>query len=218
MQGSKGYAATLVVGLLGATAVAISAGQTWVKATAEQPHLPALEVSVAGSELSSLPGALGLVLLAAFGAVVATGGRPRQVIGLAIGVSAGIVLLLAVRPGEISQSVEAALSARGWMGGSYDTATNVWRWLVAAGAVLCAVSGAATAALGANWPRLGSRYDSPQRAEPSQGEPLSVEESASNPSAPEDHTSPHGLLAEEEISDADMWRALDRGHDPTQRS
>jgi len=178
------------MGLLSAISVAVAATRPWVTATAVQPHLPTLEVSVEGTELSPVPGAMGLVMLAAFGAVVATRGRARQALGLLVLVAAGLVLYAALRPGDESQAVEAALSARGWIDASYQTATSPWRWLVGASAAVCAVAGVITVRFGRSWATMGSRYDAP---------------------------GPLARPIETELSDADLWRALDHGRDPTQR-
>ncbi|MBA2445992.1 MAG: Trp biosynthesis-associated membrane protein, partial [Nocardioidaceae bacterium] len=109
-RGTQGYAATLITGLLAAISVTVAATRPWVTATAVQPNLPTLDVAVEGTDLSPPAGAMGLVMLAAFGAVVATRGRVRQILGVVIVASAGLVLFLAISPGDESQAVRAALS------------------------------------------------------------------------------------------------------------
>ena len=61
------YGPTLVLGLAGALAVMVGVAKPWATATATQPGLPAIEVQVTGADLAPLAGALGVVLLAAFG-------------------------------------------------------------------------------------------------------------------------------------------------------
>lgn len=223
LQGSRGYAVTLAAGLLAATAVAVGATKPWATATAIQAKLPTVEVTVSGTELTAPAAALGMVMLAAFGAVVATRGRLRQALGLAIIVCAAVVLVLAIRPGDQTPAVEAALSARGWLGGAYDTATSPWRWLVAAGAGACVVAGTSVARFGADWPAMGSRYDAPRGAAGTPDRQTAavdtmLEMPASvHPPRDEASSTPNPPL-EAELEDADVWRALDRGHDPTRQS
>lgn len=190
-RGTQGYAASLIAGLLAATSVVVAATRPWVTATAVQPNLPRLEVAVDGTTLSPLAGAMGLVILAAFGAVVATRGRVRRILGVVIVASAGLVLVVAISPGDESQAVRTALAARGWIGGHYETAGSPWRLLVVVGAIVCMAAGVSTACFGHRWATMGKRYDAPQ---------------------PESHHDGG------ELTDTDLWRALDHGHDPTQRS
>ena len=72
------YGPTLVVGLAGALAMTVGVAKPWVTATARQSGLPQIEVTVSGASLAPLAGALGVVVLAAFGAVVATRGWVRR--------------------------------------------------------------------------------------------------------------------------------------------
>lgn len=243
LRGSRGYAMTLVLGVSTAACVAVGATQQWVTARAVQVRLPTLEVSVSGTQLTPLVGAIGLVMLAAFGAVVATRGRLRQALGLAIVGCAAVAFTLAIRSGDETRSVEAALSARGWLGGSYDTATSPWRWLVAAGASGCALAGVSVACLSVGWATMGNRYEAPRDSaapprrsraqagtapDPPAAASLPPAEASSSPSPPADAAaapSPPADAAaaprsppEAELNDADVWRALDRGDDPTQRT
>ena len=87
------YGPTLVVGLAGALAMTVGVAKPWVTATARQSGLPQIEVTVSGANLAPLAGALGVVVLAAFGAVVATRGWVRRGLGVLI------VLASARRPG-----------------------------------------------------------------------------------------------------------------------
>lgn len=217
LRGSGGYAATLIMGLLAAISVAVAATKPWVTVTAVQPNLPTLEVSVAGTRLSPLSGAMGLVMLAAFGAVVATRGRVRQALGLLVVAAAGLVLFLAIRPGDESEAVRAALSARGWIGGPYQTAASPWRWLVIAGAAVGAVAGVITVRFGGGWATMGSRYDAPRATEAAADEDAALSRSVPAESPPDNAASTRAQPLGAELSDADLWRALDRGHDPTQQ-
>jgi len=196
------YAITLVAGLLASTAVAVGVSRPWMSATATVPGLPTIRATASGAELSPIAGALGVVLLAAFGAVVATGGWVRRGIGGLICVAALVVLVAALRPPDAATALQDGLSARGWSGGDYATDTEVWRWLVAAAAALCCVAGAEVAHAGARWPTMGSRYEAPAGQADAGGR--------SAVSAAPVHS------VDAALTDEDVWREIDRGHDPTQ--
>lgn len=189
----RSYALTIVVGLASAGAIAVGAAQPWVSATATPEGLPQITASVDGADVAPVVGALGFVLLASFGAVIATRGWVRRAVGVVIVVSSVVVLVAAARPGVATDLLEASLSARGWSGGPYDSHTVVWRWVVVAGAVLCLLAGVAVVRFATQWATMGSRYDAPAN-------------------------SPVTEQPEDSMSTGDVWKAIDRGHDPTQTS
>lgn len=191
----RGYGLTLVIGLLAATVVTVGTSKAWAAATVTIQGLPTLRASATGADMAPLVGALGVVLLAAFGVVIATRGLVRRGVGLLIVVVALVVLVAAVHPGGAHDALDAALSAKGLpRGHAFETQSAVWRWLVFAASVPCALAGAAVAAYGGHWATMGSRYDSPGAAGPIAAAP--------GPEA--------GL------DEADAWRAIDQGQDPTQ--
>ncbi len=187
------YAQTLLVGLVSAGAVSVGVSRPWVSATAASSGLPVIHASVDGADLAPLAGALGFVLLAAFGAVIATRGWVRRGLGVLVVAAALVVLAAVVHPGQTGAAVEAGLSAKGWSGGPYDAGTSVWRWLVGAGALGCLVAGLLVARLGGAWATMGQRYDGPRR-------PAGPARSGPQPNPTE----------------SDVWRSIDSGHDPTQ--
>jgi uncharacterized membrane protein (TIGR02234 family) len=188
----RGYAAVLLLGLAGAVAVMVAVTRPWIRGTAEVSGLPTIEADVSGTTLAPLAGALGVVLLASFGAVIATRGWVRRGLGVLIVVASVVVLVSALAPPDAADALEDALSAKGWAGGDYTRTTVGWRWLALAGAIGCLAAGAAVAVRGHRWAVMGSRYDAPV--------------------AP---TSAAQRDADHEIDDAELWRALDQGHDPT---
>jgi uncharacterized membrane protein (TIGR02234 family) len=192
-------------GLLAAVAVAVGMSRPWFTATATVDGLPRIEVSVTGAELASLAGALGLVLLASFGAVLATGTRIRQAVGLVIVAGAVVVLAAAVHPSNQGSLLQERLAARGWSAGSgYSTTTEGWRWLVLVGAVGCLVAGGLVVRRGSTWPTMAKRYDAPRVGE------------ATAAARPEQATAAlQGPAPETALDDEAVWRALDEGHDPT---
>ncbi len=195
---ARGYAVTLVVGLAAATGAVVGLARPWIAATATQPGLPDLETTVTGAEIAPLAGALGFVMLAAFGAVIATRGVIRRALGGLILVCAVVVAVSTLALPDATGQVESGLSAVGWAGGPYETSARPWRWVTLAAAVLCGVAGAAVAAVGHRWATMGSRYDAPTSKQSSR--------------------SSAGSVAGEDMSEADVWREIDEGRDPTQQS
>jgi len=193
------YAPTLLAGLIGAVTVTVGVSKPWAAASANQRGLPTIHVSVTGADLVPLAGALGVVVLAAFGAVIATRGMVRRGIGVLIVLGSLVVLVSALRPGGAIDALQEALSNKGWSGGDYSTSSPVWRWLVLAGSLVCAVAGAATATYGAGWSTMGRQYDAPTAAK---ARPATRRESA------------HGNG--EDLTEAEVWREIDQGRDPTQ--
>jgi uncharacterized membrane protein (TIGR02234 family) len=191
--GARAYGLTLVGGLVSAAAVSVGMSRPWVNATARVAGLPIIHGSVDGSDVAPLAGALGIVSLAAIGAVIATRGWVRRGLGVLIMGCAAIVLAATLHPGATSSAVEQSLSAKGWSGGPYDTTVSVWRGLVGAGALGCLLTGALVARFGGSWASMGARYDAPgATASPSDAEPQA------------------------EPTETDLWRSIDSGHDPTQ--
>ena len=160
-----------------------------------QGHRPAGHPrAVDGADLAPLAGALGFVLLAAFGAVIATRGWVRRGLGVLVVVAALVVLVAVIHPGETGSAVEQGLSAKGWSGGPLRCqhlrlalARGRWaRW--AAWSPACSWP-----RFGGSWASMGTRYDAPGGTAPQ---------------------APGGPQAEP--TETDLWRSIDSGHDPTQ--
>ncbi len=193
------YGPTLVLGLVGALAVTVGVSKPWVSATALVPGLPTIEARVTGAGLAPLAGALGVVVLAGFGAVIATRGWARRAVGILVMISAAVVLVTAIDPPGATGALEDGLSAKGWSSGAYTTTTVAWRWVSLAGAVISLAAGAAISRYASRWATMGQEYDAPTRS----GTP---------------DTRPHLEAAElAELSEADVWREIDQGRDPTRR-
>ena len=172
--------------------MAAGAVRPWYTATARQRGLPEIGVSVTGAELTPLAGALALVALAGFGAVLATRGRLRRVLGAIVAAVSFAVAVITVHPPAVRVLLEEELSARGWSGGSYDAAVVAWRWLVLAGAVSCVVGGAAVLRSGSGWSGRGSGV------------------------GPEYDAAADGRSPSQDLTEAEVWREIDSGRDPTQ--
>lgn len=184
------YGPTLVVGLAGAIAVTVGVAKPWATATARQAGLPTIEASVSGADLAPLAGALGVVVLASFGAVVATRGWARRALGVLIVLAALVVLVSAIAPPGAGSALDDALAAKGWTGGDHDIGIAGWRWVALAGAVASVLAGAAISFYGGRWATMGAEYDAP----------APTKDSAQPPS-----------------TEAEVWRELDQGRDPTRQ-
>jgi uncharacterized membrane protein (TIGR02234 family) len=186
------YAPALLAGLLGGVGITVGAARPWAGATSTQPDLPVVSASATGTDLAPVAGALGLVLLAAFGAVIATRGWVRRALGVLILVASVVVLVAVIVPGGATDLLRSGLAAKGWSGGGYTTSTSWWRWLVLVSSLVTAAAGLATAAYGDRWAVMGSRYDAPAEQRSGADQPA------------------------EALSESQVWQAIDQGRDPTQ--
>lgn len=169
----------------------VGTSRPWVTATASVLGLPTIRASVSGADVVPLVGALGVAMLAAFGAVVATRGVARMALGAAVLIAAAVVVVACIRVPGVTGQLTAGLSAKGWSGGGgYHETTTVWRWLVLLSSLAAGLAGGVTAVYGREWAEMGSRYDAPTRETPETRRP-------------------------EELSENDVWRAIDQGRDPT---
>ncbi|GLF94230.1 TIGR02234 family membrane protein [Streptomyces yaizuensis] len=192
----RSLAAALLLGGAGAAVVLLTAGQTWAEGSAAVVG-GALPLTADGSEVTGLPTALAIVSLAALVAVFAVRGSGRILVSALLalcGAGAGIASFAATTGGDALDDKAATTTG--------DTAAAVaglthtaWPYVSAAGAALLLVAGLIALRHGRHWPAMSGRYErdgSPRdraRAVPA------------DPERPEE-----------------LWKALDRGEDPTDRS
>jgi uncharacterized membrane protein (TIGR02234 family) len=193
----RSLALMLLLTVLGAAVVLLAAGQTWAHGDVTLQSTR-LRLSASGSETSGLPGALALVAMAAAVAVFTVRGVARAVVGALLALSgAGVAvsaLLAATGAGALDSKAAHAV------GLTRATATGVghtlWPWVGALGGVLLILGGLLVLARGRDWPGMSSRYDAPGTAT---GRPRAAAKRAT----PDQETP------------ADLWKAMDRGEDPT---
>lgn len=184
--------APVVLGTLAAGGLAFfAASRSWAHVRVATDGLPSDSVDVSGTDAQPLVSALAVVIVTAALAVLASSPRVRRVVGgftvLIAVVGAAIVLLGGSSlDNAVDRAVEASPAYTGT--GDPDFSTSLWKYVTALGFVIAAVLGGITARLGATWPTMSSRYEAPA-ARPAVTEPQ---------------------------SDAEMWKALDEGRDPTQ--
>nr|WP_042453491.1 TIGR02234 family membrane protein [Streptacidiphilus jiangxiensis] len=200
--GRRSLAVTLLFAVAGATLLLVAAGQTWVSGQVQAQGVTRTVVAK-GSEVTGVPGAMALVGLASVVAVFAVRGRARRLLG-------GLVALAGV--GAVAAAVSAALGSDSRVlddkaarsVGLADVAAGLLThtaapWLAVLGGALVLAAGALTVLRGAAWPGMSARYDAPAgkrgKASPSRSGAASGAAAAQTP--------------------ADLWKALDRGEDPT---
>jgi uncharacterized membrane protein (TIGR02234 family) len=178
-----------VVGcLVGAALVLVAGGRSWVHFSVLQAPLPAVHGVATGHRLAGATTSLGLVILAAAVALVATRRLGRQLAGVLVVVVGVIAVVLALHVViDPSSSVAGAVAtATGRRGVAASTiSVSAWPWVTALGGLIAALVGALTVARGRGWPAMGRRYEVAPATAP----------------VKRDETS--------------MWDALDRGDDPT---
>jgi uncharacterized membrane protein (TIGR02234 family) len=184
--------APVVLGTLAAGGLSFfAASRSWAHVRVATDGLPSDSIDVTGSDAQPLVSALALVVVTAALAVLAASPRVRRAVGVLtalVAVAGAVIVLLggSSLDSAVDHAVEASPAYTGT--GDHDFTASVWKYVTALGFVLAAILGGVTARLGAVWPTMSSRYDAP----------------AARPAV----TAPQ--------SDAEMWKALDEGRDPTQ--
>ncbi|MFJ8662975.1 TIGR02234 family membrane protein [Streptomyces sp. NPDC093795] len=194
--GRRSLAAALLLGALGATVVLLSAGQIWAEGTASVGG-GTVPVEADGGSVTGVPTALAIVGLAALFAVFAVRRTGRTLVAALLALSGAGAALAAV----LGASDSAALNAEAARI-SGDTAAavaglthTVWPYVTAAGAVLILLAGLFALRFGKSWPAMGGRYE--RSGAPRAGSKAPT----TDPDRPED-----------------LWKALDRGEDPTREA
>ncbi|GAB3941054.1 Trp biosynthesis-associated membrane protein [Micromonospora vulcania] len=144
------YAVLLCLAGAGLALWAATRGWT-VEVTVRPAPLPPVRDARTGAALLPWLPALALVTLAGGGAVLATRGRLRQVLGVLLG-----ALGLAV----------AAGGGYGLVAGFDGAVSRQWPAFCLLGGLLAAVGGGWTALCGGGWPTMGARYERPARTTP----------------------------------------------------
>lgn len=168
-----------------------AAGRTWAESEVTSEGLAPATVSVSGSDAQPLVPALALVVVTAALAILAAGPRLRRVVGVLTALVA-IAGGLAVPRSGGDRLVDALTSAAeespafSGPGSLSDISYAPWDLVTIAAFVIAVLLGATTFRLGPTWPTMSSRYDAPTRRP-----------------------------TKDDMSDTDLWKAMDDGHDPT---
>jgi uncharacterized membrane protein (TIGR02234 family) len=202
MSDRRGLVIAIVGGLAAGGLALLGASRPWARVEIAVPGVPSSTIQVSGSSAVPWVGALTLVILAGALAIVPTGGWLRRVVGVVVSLAA---LGAAIGTLTAGPAVDDALSeqlAESPASGGVDDAAIVaaadhpaWRWLTLGSSVAGIAVGLHVAGRGHRWATMGSRYDAPAaRRRPESADVTAESEPAEN---------------------ADLWRALDEGRDPT---
>jgi uncharacterized membrane protein (TIGR02234 family) len=179
--------AAALLGGVGAAIVVGFVGRTWATAAEHGTGLETFGQQLTGRSLSGVIAALGWAGLAGIAALLATRGWVRVVIGVLLA-AFGVIVAVA-SPLAVRRAHVVAVagdkSNLARLGGDLAVHVNAWWVLSLTGGVLLAAAGLLTIVRGRRWPGMSARYDRPGAA----------------PSAGDDPAS--------------LWKALDRGDDPT---
>ncbi len=184
----------LALGAVGAAVVLFGAAETWAEGTARVAG-SRVAVSVSGKTVSGLPDALALVALAALVAVLAVRRTGRVVVAALLTLCGAGVVWTAVAGASGSGALDhAAARASGLTAATATDVTHTgWPWAVAFGGLLLLAAGIMALAGRASWPAMGSRYERSGAPRPAR-----AARRAPDPESP-----------------GELWKALDRGEDPT---
>jgi uncharacterized membrane protein (TIGR02234 family) len=187
----RGFAGTVLLGLAGAVLATVAGSRDWATATGSSTGVR-VSGTVSGSTSAPLALALGFVCLAAWGVILVLRGRLRRAVAVVGAVaSAGALASVLTAWNRAQHDAVRAVVAKGATGDSFSSSLTGWFFACAVGAVIALVAFALAVPAAPHWPAMGSRYDAP----------AARRESAQVPA--------------DERTPQDMWRALDRGHDPT---
>jgi hypothetical protein len=191
-RGRRGFGLATLAALAAGTTCAVAGTRAAVEVDAEGQAAAMVTAGTAQGDALTMPlvTSLALVALASWGVLLVTRGVVRRsAAALALLASLGLLAAAAAALGDLRGTVEDALTEVGATGGA-----GVTGWYLAAvvgGVVLVLTAGLAVWQVPA-WPEMGRRYDSPT------GEERAV---TADPESP-----------------LDLWRAMDEGHDPTDRT
>ncbi|WP_030707256.1 TIGR02234 family membrane protein [Streptomyces sp. NRRL F-2580] len=188
----RSVAAALLLGALGATVVLLASGRTWARGTTAIGG-DSLQLTADGRAVTGLPAALAIVGLAALVAVFAVRGRSRLLVSglLALSGLGAALSALFGSDGRRALDAEAARTTADSAAHAAALTQTTWPYVTAAGAVLILAAGLLALRFGRGWPSMGGRYER-------DGSPRRRTVAAVDPDRPED-----------------LWKALDRGEDPT---
>ncbi|MEW1724095.1 TIGR02234 family membrane protein [Streptomyces sp. NPDC093109] len=203
--GRRSLAAALLLGAAGAAVVLIASGQTWAGGTAAVGG-GSVSLDANGRDITGVPAALAVVGLAALVAVFAVRRAGRLLVSALLALSgAGAALSAFLGASDRSALNEMAAKTTG------DTAATVqalshtaWPYVTAGGSVLILLAGLLALVYGRRWPGMSGRYERPAAAGSGTGTGAAARSRTAGKTPVVDPDRPE-----------DLWKALDRGEDPT---
>ncbi|MBB3079344.1 putative membrane protein (TIGR02234 family) [Streptomyces violarus] len=191
--GRRSLAVALLCGALGAAVALLATRQQWAEGTATVAG-GAFPLTATGSDVTGVPAALAIVGLASLVAVFAVRRGGRVVVAALLALSgAGTVAAAVLGASDSSALDEKAAEASGDTSASVAALSHTaWPYVAAVGGVLLLLAGLLALRYGRLWPAMSGRYERDGTPRPRRKAP------AVDPDRPED-----------------LWKALDRGEDPT---
>lgn len=191
-SGRRSLAPALLCGSAGAAVVLLSSRQKWSAGTVAVAGGD-FPLTVTGSDVTGVPAALAVVGLAALVAVFAVRRAGRLLVSGLLALSgAGTVAAALLGATDGSALDDKAAQAAGDTSAAAAALTHtLWPYAAAAGGALILIAGLLALRHGRLWPVMSGRYERGGTPGPRRAEPV-------DPDRPED-----------------LWKALDRGEDPT---
>ncbi|MFI5755266.1 TIGR02234 family membrane protein [Streptomyces sp. NPDC051569] len=198
----RSLAAALLLGAVGAAVVLLASSQNWAHGTAAVGG-GSVPLDADGRDVTGVPAALAVVGLAALVAVFAVRRAGRLLVSVLLALSgAGAAAAAFLGASDSSALDEKAARTTGDTAATVDALTHtVWPYLTGAGSVLILLAGLLALRYGRQWPAMSGRYERPGTAASGGGTARARTARRApvvNPDRPED-----------------LWKALDRGEDPT---
>ncbi|MFD6291357.1 TIGR02234 family membrane protein [Streptomyces sp. NPDC060205] len=192
-SGRRSLAVALLSGALGAALVLLATRRGWSGGTATVAGGD-FPLSASGSDVTGVPAALAIVGLASLVAVFAVRRAGRFLVAGLLALSgAGTIASALLGLSDSSALDEKAAAATGDTAATVDTMTHTgWPYVAAAGGLLLLLAGLLALRYGRSWPTMSGRYER-------DGTPR-----VRRARAPVDPDRPE-----------EIWKALDRGEDPT---
>ncbi|MEV6794671.1 TIGR02234 family membrane protein [Streptomyces sp. NPDC051320] len=196
--GRRSLATALVLGAIGAAVVLLSSGQTWAEGRAAIGAGGSLPLSADGGDVTGVPTALAIVGLAALVAVFAVRSAGRLLVSAILALcGAGAAASAFIGAGDSSALDEKAARVAGNTAATIDSLSHTaWPYVTAVGSLLILMAGLLALRYGKQWPAMSGRYERDGTPRPRR-----APRRAPDPERPEE-----------------IWKALDRGEDPTREA